>query len=59
MEKMEMTQQEQELFMMIKNLVKIRKSLPNGKYGDFSEIEQGLDEVIEKLGEAFILLVNQ
>lgn len=54
-----MTQQEQELFMVIKNLVKVRKSLPNGKYGDFSEIEQGLDEVIEKLGEAFILLVNQ
>lgn len=52
------TNEERELLLVIKQLVALRKSLPTDIF-DFESISEDLDAVIEKIGEAFILLVNR
>lgn len=56
-EALELTESEQELLLVIKKLVSVRKSLPD--IDDFDVVVDGLDSVIDKIGEAFILLVNR
>lgn len=56
-EALELTESEQELLLVIKRLVSVRKSLPD--IDDFDVVVDGLDSVIDKIGEAFILLVNR
>lgn len=56
-EALELTESEQELLLVIKKLVSVRKSLPD--IDDFGAVVDGLDSVIDKIGEAFILLVNR
>lgn len=56
-EALELTESEQELLLVIKRLVSVRKSLPD--IDDFDVVVDGLDAVIDKIGEAFILLVNR
>lgn len=56
-EALELTESERELLLVIKKLVSVRKSLPD--IDDFDVVVDGLDSVIDKIGEAFILLVNR
>ena len=56
-EALELTESEQELLLVIKKLVSVRKSLPD--IDDFDVVVDGLDSVIDKIGEAFILLANR
>lgn len=56
-EALELTESEQELLLVIKKLVSVRNSLPD--IDDFGAVVDGLDAVIDKIGEAFILLVSR